>query len=193
MKRKYEESHSNSDDSVPVVEENEELSPETKLDELGTEKLLQLYGATLSPEDRQIFEILKTRVVDPMPLFGPKASEAPTPSASSNPLYAHSVKANSILAGTIDDVKAYHTALLYDSSKPGTTSAFYDMSFILPLLCHVLDEKNVCDGVKVIANGWIYFIVRGMGLEDETLRAEAFLCFQRLIDNFERAKTKVGR
>jgi len=182
MKRKHEE-----------VESLEAELTKAELEEASTEKLLELYGATLSPSDKMIFEILKTRTVESMPLFGPAEKTTKAASTTSNPLYAHSAKANKILASTISDVKAYHTAFQYDPTKPGTTSASYDITFLLPLLCHILDEKNICDGVKVVSNGWIYFILRGMALEDETLRAEAFLAFQRLIDNFQRAKAKVSK
>ena len=158
--------------------------------------LMQMYGATMSPSDQIIFDILQLYsspklgiVIDTMPLFGSKCLEPPPPGAS-NPLYAHSTRANTILT-SICDTKAYHTALLYDPLKPGTTSANYDFRFLLPLLCHILDEKNICDGGKVIANGWIYFIVRGMGLEDDTLRAEAFLAFQRLVQNLQHAKVSL--
>jgi len=158
--------------------------------------LMQMYTATLNGSDKQIFEILKLYTskklrigMEALPLFGPKCFEAPP--VKSNPLYAHSIRANAVL-GTINDVKAFETAMKWIEvdCEEVTDEELYDLRFLLPLLCHCLDEKNICDVVKVISNGWIYFIMRGLGLSDLVMRNISFLCFKRLIFNLHLAKVK---
>lgn len=166
-----------------------------------------MYGATLSPSDLEIYSILKLysgkklRIeLESMPLFGAKCFDAGTTKA--NPLYAHSVRANAVL-GCINDAKAFETGMkcneeeflseekLNQFSEQENMEQFYDLRFLLPLVCHVLDEKNICDVVKVITHGWIYFIARGMGLKDQGLRNVAFLSFKRLIFNLHLAKVSL--
>lgn len=157
-----------------------------------------MYGATLGDCDRVIFSLLrlysgdKLRIgLEGMPLFGPKCFEGSKVAA--NPLYAHSIRANGILA-SINEGKAYQTGLKFREEvfkgEEKDREEFYDLRFVLPLLCHVLDEKNICDVVKVISFGWIHFIGRGLSLEDQGLRGTAFLAFKRLISNLHLAKVR---
>jgi hypothetical protein len=154
--------------------------------------LLQAYGATRSPSDLIIFDLLSLYPLPPLslpletlPLFGHLCTEKAGPQPL-NPLHAH---ANRVLGG-LKERKAFHTALLYDPLRPAATSASYDLAFLLPLLNHLLDESNVADAGKVVANGWVYFIARGMSLEDEKLRALAFLAFSRLTQHFSHPKVE---
>jgi len=133
--------------------------------------------------------------LETMPLFGPKSFELLTNSSKKfsqnnnpNPLLIHSTRANTILANCIDEKKAYHTCLHYSEAKNATTDNVYNLEFSLSLLCHVLSETNICDGTKVIIHGWIYFIMKGLSLENEKLRKMAFLAYQRLLQNFQQAK-----
>jgi hypothetical protein len=157
--------------------------------------LMQMYNGTLGPSDRQIFLILKLYVSKKLRI----ATESLPPRA--NPLYAHSIRANTVL-GLIVDTKAFETAmkvkeeeLFQDDEDLGEdviidSEQFYDLRFLLPLVCHCLDEKNICDVVKVITNGWIHLIMRGLSLKDSVLRNISFLAFKRLIFNLHLAKVQ---
>ena len=157
--------------------------------------LMQMYGATLTASDSTIFQILelycskklKIGGHESMPAWGFKCfdDQAEADSLKGNPIHAHSARANKVLA-SIQESKAFFTAMNYHRRTESVE--FYDIRFLLPLLCHALDERNVCDGVKVVSNGWIYFIVRGLAMDDKDLRGSAFLAYQRLIFNFQQAK-----
>ncbi|CAL8092422.1 unnamed protein product [Orchesella dallaii] len=157
--------------------------------------LLQMYGATMSEADQEIFEILQLYTgrklqisIEGMPLFGPKCFE-PVPRGASNPLFAHSSRANTIL-NLINDQQAFQTAMEYNEETETELAnpKHYDFRFLLPLLCNTIDAKNICDAVKVVSNGWIYLIMRGLSFEDPALRNMAFLSFKLLIENFQLPK-----
>lgn len=164
--------------------------------------IMNSFNATLSTTDQTLFELLKLYSQVPginletMPLFGPKSfnllvnsSKKLTNNTNPNPLYIHSTRANIILTNCIDEKKAYHTALHYNQNLPYKDNPeIYNLEFILPLICHILNEKNICDGTKIVANGWIYFIIQGLSLENEILRKLACLAYQRLLVNFQQAK-----
>ena len=174
-------------DSVTVVEEVKKIDISTA----SLAQLLDAYNASFSADDLAIFDRLKKakKHLDVLPVFGPKGTEKI--SKLSNPLLAHSSKANIILS-CLNDARAFTTSIQYSEEKvmenapnPG---GFYDLRFLLPILCHTLDEKNVCDPMKVVQNGWIYFIMRGMSLADKALRNAAFLAYKRLLFNLQQAK-----
>jgi hypothetical protein len=163
--------------------------------------MIQMYGATLGQSDLIIFSILKLYSskklqipLESMPLFGPKCFDSSI--TKDSPLYAHSIRANTVL-GSIIDKKALDTGLKFEEEKflsekvleeSEDLGQYYDLRFLIPLVCHVLDEKNICDVVKVLSNGWIYMIARGLSINDPALRNSAFLAFKRLIFNLHLAK-----
>ncbi|ODM96092.1 G patch domain-containing protein 4 [Orchesella cincta] len=160
--------------------------------------LMQMYGATMSEADQEIFEILQLYTgrklqisIESLPLFGPKCFE-PLPQRASNPLFAHSSRANTIL-NLVNEQQAFLTAMEYNEGNEigFANPKHYDFRFLLPLLCNTIDAKNICDSVKVVTNGWIYFIMRGLSFEDATLRNMAFLSFKLLIENFQLPKKGV--
>lgn len=160
--------------------------------------LFQMYSASMSASDQEIFQILQEYTgkklqisIESLSLFGPKCLEPPPNAKAANPLFAHSSKANTIL-GLISERQAFQTAMEYDESRGSeANNKHYDMRFLLPLVCHTLDARNICDAVKVISNGWIYFIVRCLSVEDPILRNVSFLAYKLLIQNFQLPKVRV--
>lgn len=164
--------------------------------------LFQMYSATMSEPDQEIYLILREYTgkrlqiqIEEMPMFGPKSLEPSVQTENhklSNPLFifTHSLRANTLL-GLINERQAYLTAMEHNESCMIVNENHYDFRFLLPLLCHILDSKNICDAVKVISNGWIYMIVRCLSFEDPTIRNMAFLAYKLLIQNFQLPKVNL--
>ncbi|CAG7683960.1 unnamed protein product [Allacma fusca] len=174
---------------VMEVAEESAVPVEIDYENASLTTLLENYGASLSTRDERIFEMLKLRKkeMECLALFGPKRVE--TASKVSNPLFAHSGKANSILM-SLNPSRAFTTAMHYDVNMRNAPNpaGFYDLRFLLPVLCHTLDEKNVCDAIKIVQNGWIYLIMRGLSLKNAALRKASFLAYKRVLFNLQQPK-----
>lgn len=181
------------------VSKSKGTSNDKKVLENSVPYLFQMYSATMSEADQEIYHILREYTgkrlqipIEQLPLFGPKSLEPAVQKASnskaSNPLFLHSNRANAIL-GFLNERQAYQTAMEYrEENGTDCNKNHYDLRFLLPLVCHVLDSKNICDAVKVISHGWIYLILRGLSLEDDVMRNMAFLGLKLLIQNFQLPK-----